>query len=154
MSEWNELVGGVDFGEGPRWHDGAFWYSDFYQQSVYRVTESGERTAMVVLDHIHPNTPIVASAKAADVECSRAGVEAGRAYTARQLQVPQVTSGVTTTAVRAETAVTTTTTAAHASSLCAQSGVCCSYQEKSPRRPSTSLTVFAKLGAMCAKNTW
>ncbi len=32
------------------------------------------------------------------------------AYTARQLQVPQVTSGVTTTAVRAETAVTTTTT--------------------------------------------
>ena len=41
--------------------------------------------AMVVLDHIHPNTPIVASAKAADVECSCAGVEAGRAYTARQL---------------------------------------------------------------------
>ena len=32
------------------------------------------------------------------------------AYTARQLQIPQVTSGVTTTAVRAETAVTTTTT--------------------------------------------
>ncbi|HAB57174.1 MAG TPA: hypothetical protein DCE75_03890, partial [Acidimicrobiaceae bacterium] len=32
------------------------------------------------------------------------------AYTARQLQIPQVASGVTTTAVRAETAVTTTTT--------------------------------------------
>lgn len=49
-NEWRELVGGVDFGEGPRWHDGELWYSDFYQQSVYRVNESGERTTVVEID--------------------------------------------------------------------------------------------------------
>lgn len=44
------LVDGVDFGEGPRWRDGTLWYSDFYQQSVYRVTPDGERTTVVELD--------------------------------------------------------------------------------------------------------
>jgi sugar lactone lactonase YvrE len=37
------LVDGVDFGEGPRWHDGELWYSDFYQRCIYAVTASGER---------------------------------------------------------------------------------------------------------------
>ncbi len=37
------LVGGVDFGEGPRWHDGRLWYSDFYQRAIYTVTADGER---------------------------------------------------------------------------------------------------------------
>jgi len=46
MSDWELLVDGVDFGEGPRWHDGAFWYSDFHQRSIYRVTVDGERNAM------------------------------------------------------------------------------------------------------------
>jgi sugar lactone lactonase YvrE len=40
------LVDGVDFGEGPRWHDGALWYSDFFQRAIFRVTAEGERTAM------------------------------------------------------------------------------------------------------------
>ncbi|MET0662150.1 MAG: SMP-30/gluconolactonase/LRE family protein [Ilumatobacteraceae bacterium] len=40
------LVDGVDFGEGPRWHDGRLWYSDFYQRAIYSVTTAGERTAM------------------------------------------------------------------------------------------------------------
>ena len=44
------LVDGVDFGEGPRWRDGTLWYSDFYQQCVYRVTPDGERTTVVELD--------------------------------------------------------------------------------------------------------
>jgi sugar lactone lactonase YvrE len=44
-NDWQLLVDGVDFGEGPRWHDGALWYSDFYQRSIYRVTAGGERTA-------------------------------------------------------------------------------------------------------------
>ena len=44
------LVDGVDFGEGPRWRDGTLWYSDFYQQRVYRVTPQGERTTVVELD--------------------------------------------------------------------------------------------------------
>jgi len=47
---WKQLVDGIDFGEGPRWHDGRLWYSDFYQQSVYAVTESGERETMVEID--------------------------------------------------------------------------------------------------------
>jgi sugar lactone lactonase YvrE len=44
------LVDGVDFGEGPRWRDGTLWYSDFYQQCVYRVTPDGVRTTVVELD--------------------------------------------------------------------------------------------------------
>ncbi len=40
------LVDGVDFGEGPRWHDGRLWYSDFYQRAVYAVTADGHREAV------------------------------------------------------------------------------------------------------------
>lgn len=50
MTGFSTLVDGVDFGEGPRWHDDAFWYSDFYQQMVFRVTEEGERTGVVTID--------------------------------------------------------------------------------------------------------
>lgn len=46
MATWEQLVGGVDFGEGPRWHDGRLWYSDFYQASIYAVDESGNREAI------------------------------------------------------------------------------------------------------------
>lgn len=47
---WEQLVDGVDFGEGPRWHDGRLWYSDFYQQRVYTVTEAGERETVLEID--------------------------------------------------------------------------------------------------------
>ena len=40
------LVDGIDFGEGPRWHDGELWYADFYQRTIYAVTESGTRRAL------------------------------------------------------------------------------------------------------------
>ncbi|HUP87498.1 MAG TPA: SMP-30/gluconolactonase/LRE family protein [Acidimicrobiales bacterium] len=43
------LVDGVDFGEGPRWHEGRLWYSDFYQRAIYAVTPAGEREA------VHPH---------------------------------------------------------------------------------------------------
>ena len=33
------LVGGIDFGEGPRWHDGRLWYSDFYRHGVFAPAE-------------------------------------------------------------------------------------------------------------------
>jgi len=46
MSDWDLLVGGVDFGEGPRWHDGELWYSDFHQRTIYRVAPNGTRTAV------------------------------------------------------------------------------------------------------------
>ena len=46
MSDWELLVDGVDFGEGPRWHEGALWYSDFYQAAIYRVSPDGTREAV------------------------------------------------------------------------------------------------------------
>ncbi len=46
MHDLQPFVTDVDFGEGPRWHDGSFWYSDFYQGCVYRVNEAGERVAV------------------------------------------------------------------------------------------------------------
>ncbi|GAA3620447.1 SMP-30/gluconolactonase/LRE family protein [Marihabitans asiaticum] len=39
---------GFDFGEGPRWHDGQLWFSDFYRHAVYTLDpESGEETKVV-----------------------------------------------------------------------------------------------------------
>jgi sugar lactone lactonase YvrE len=46
MADWDLLVDGIDFGEGPRWHDGALWYSDFHQRAVYRVTTDGVRSVV------------------------------------------------------------------------------------------------------------
>ncbi|MCU1501731.1 MAG: putative lactonohydrolase [Ilumatobacteraceae bacterium] len=43
MSELQHLIGGVDFGEGPRWHDGALWYCDFFQRAIYTVSTDGKR---------------------------------------------------------------------------------------------------------------
>ena len=51
MSEWELLVDGVDFGEGPRWRDGKLWYSDFFQATIYTVTTDGHREA------VHPALP-------------------------------------------------------------------------------------------------
>lgn len=48
--EFTQFVDGVDFGEGPRWHEGELWYSDFYQQQVYAVSGGGERRAILALD--------------------------------------------------------------------------------------------------------
>lgn len=41
-----QLIGGVDFGEGPRWHDGALWYCDFFQRAICTVTPDGAREAV------------------------------------------------------------------------------------------------------------
>jgi len=49
-AELVKLVDGVDFGEGPRWHDGELWYSDFYQHAVYRVAMDGTRRTVVEID--------------------------------------------------------------------------------------------------------
>lgn len=50
MDEWTQLVDGVNFGEGPRWHENELWYSDFYQHRVYRVSASGQRSTVVEID--------------------------------------------------------------------------------------------------------
>ena len=44
------LIGGIDFGEGPRWHNGRLWYSDFHQKTLYSVDLNGERSVEFTLD--------------------------------------------------------------------------------------------------------
>lgn len=41
MTSLEVVVDGLSFPEGPRWHDGAFYFSDFYQHSVFRLGGDG-----------------------------------------------------------------------------------------------------------------
>jgi sugar lactone lactonase YvrE len=36
------LLDGLTFTEGPRWHDGRLWFSDFYSQRVLATTPDGK----------------------------------------------------------------------------------------------------------------
>ena len=38
------LSDGGRFFEGPRWHDGRWWVSDFYRHAIYTVTTDGTET--------------------------------------------------------------------------------------------------------------
>lgn len=42
MTKATLLVGGIDFGEGPRWRDGRLWFSDFYAREVKTVSPAGD----------------------------------------------------------------------------------------------------------------
>jgi sugar lactone lactonase YvrE len=44
------FVDGIDFGEGPRWHDGRLWFSDFYQHTVSSVGADGARRVELQID--------------------------------------------------------------------------------------------------------
>ncbi len=55
MSGLELLVDGLDFGEGPRWHDGRLWYSDFYQHRVYAVSPGGARETILDLGSEQPS---------------------------------------------------------------------------------------------------
>jgi sugar lactone lactonase YvrE len=46
---WHLVVEGIDFGEGPRWHLGRLWFSDFYQGTISSVGHDGRRR--VEVDH-------------------------------------------------------------------------------------------------------
>ena len=35
---------GLDFGEGPRWHDGLLWFSDFFRHGVFTLDAGGTET--------------------------------------------------------------------------------------------------------------
>ena len=35
------LTTGLGFGEGPRWHDGRLWFSDFYRHGIFSVAADG-----------------------------------------------------------------------------------------------------------------
>lgn len=38
---------GLQFGEGPRWHDGRLWFSDFYDRAVFAVSGDGRLERVV-----------------------------------------------------------------------------------------------------------
>lgn len=44
------LAGGISFGEGPRWHDGRLWFSDFFDHAVKSVTAAGRVAVELALD--------------------------------------------------------------------------------------------------------
>jgi sugar lactone lactonase YvrE len=51
MIEASFLADGLHFGEGPRWHAGRLWFSDFYDHAVKSVDESGQvRTELEIDD--------------------------------------------------------------------------------------------------------
>lgn len=44
------LVDGIYFGEGPRWHDGRLWFSDFYAHKVYSISLAGDLRTELEID--------------------------------------------------------------------------------------------------------
>ena len=40
------LIDGGSFFEGPRWHEGAWWVSDFYRHHVLRITPDGKQSVV------------------------------------------------------------------------------------------------------------
>ncbi|MGY1771986.1 SMP-30/gluconolactonase/LRE family protein [Blastococcus sp. SYSU D00813] len=49
--ELRTVLTGGGFFEGPRWHDGTWWVSDFYRHTVSRVTADGEETVLFEVEH-------------------------------------------------------------------------------------------------------
>lgn len=45
------LTRGLHFGEGPRWHDGRLWYSDFYAHAISSVGSGGDTRVEVQLNN-------------------------------------------------------------------------------------------------------
>lgn len=50
MSDTTTLVTGLYFGEGPRWHQGRLWFSDFHAHAVKSVDEKGDLRTELELD--------------------------------------------------------------------------------------------------------
>lgn len=50
MKATTTLVEGLYFGEGPRWHEGRLWFSDFYAHAVKSVDEAGALRTELELD--------------------------------------------------------------------------------------------------------
>jgi len=53
VSKSEILTEGLYFGEGPRWHDGRLWFSDFYDHAVKSMDGSGN----VVIEHRFDDQP-------------------------------------------------------------------------------------------------
>jgi sugar lactone lactonase YvrE len=56
MKEYTAAVvrEGLGFGEGPRWHEGRLWYSDFYRHGIYSMSSDGSGE---MLEHEVPTQP-------------------------------------------------------------------------------------------------
>ncbi len=44
------LAEGIYFGEGPRWHDGRLWFSDFHAHAVYAISLAGDLRTELQID--------------------------------------------------------------------------------------------------------
>ena len=53
MRKIKTLMDGLTFGEGPRWHDGKFYFSDFYSHKVFSLDMKGNSKLIVEI----PNQP-------------------------------------------------------------------------------------------------
>ncbi len=51
----NVLIDGLCFGEGPRWHDGKFYFSDMHANTVYTVDPAGRLETVVKLTDDQPS---------------------------------------------------------------------------------------------------
>ena len=49
MSKIHTLLSNLTFPEGPRWHDGLLWFSDFYSHEVITGDEKGTRNTIVAV---------------------------------------------------------------------------------------------------------
>ena len=50
MTDTAILVDGLYFGEGPRWHEGRLWFSDFYAHAIKSIDEAGAMRIELELD--------------------------------------------------------------------------------------------------------
>jgi sugar lactone lactonase YvrE len=48
------LVDGLLFPESPRWHDGAFWFSDMHAKTVNRIDSSGQQSVVTTVSGTPP----------------------------------------------------------------------------------------------------
>ena len=49
------VLDGLYFGEGPRWHEGALWFSDMHDHRVVRTTLDGRAETVVTITHDEPS---------------------------------------------------------------------------------------------------
>jgi sugar lactone lactonase YvrE len=50
MSDFETLLGGLIFAEGPRWHDGRLWFSDMHDKKILAVDMSGKAEVIFQAD--------------------------------------------------------------------------------------------------------
>lgn len=55
MSTPRTILDGLRFGEGPRWREGALWFSDMHDHRVVRVTLDGGAETVVEVTHDEPS---------------------------------------------------------------------------------------------------